>query len=857
MRHSRSDAQSSEQVVYESKPSHLPMGEVVIGRYTVFETVGAGNYGAVSAARDKLTDDVVAVKWLRPSLDEVRDECTAMRGLLRRTTRAPRLLDEGSHAGRPFLVIEWVHGEPFPGPLRRADSAWEELRDVVGDMFRAVEEVHRLGLLHLDLKPDNVRVLDGRCRLLDLGLAHAARLDHRYVGGELRVRPRGVTRRYAPPEQIRGELVGADADLFAVAKMVAEAMVGSPMEEDQPRFLQALPEDVRPLFKRLLSRDPSRRPSSATEVLEALGESASLPALPSLGRPATGHADLEALFGGLEPVLHQRSRAARELWSRTSGDVALVERELSYWVRSGWAEFRDGVVVVPASRLHDLENDAPLARAPETEQDLSEDEQRALMVLDMLWPNSLPPIVDTVVPSTDWAGMQERGLVVALPDGRMRSSCAVHQHDLTTVALDDLVDVCLGRDCASPWMIDKAPPAQALRYVLDGPGTRPPMVRIANLQAALASVRRMPEQMPMVLLKQACVLLFLLCDEVDTPRGHDIALLEMDRLLPTPWRERLRKLILACQRAGRVGGKGALLELDNLRAFEEPELERARQSARLRAASKARLEGVQRHVLHSLRDYAQGDVAERFAWHTWCGRVAYDEHDFEAAAAAHLQALELASSTSMRARVATYAASAFLEAGRYAEALEQARQARQRAAEVAMPRTEARAIWIARSAQYRMGECDTPQRGDVDAMVQLGIPHLPALLALIEAMVVIRQDPTDPRAIEFLEIAARGFRASAVEPGVLLTDALKAGMKPELTGLAVSVETRVRAAEGTRLYKDFDWQSIGVLAMFCRTEERVAWARRLCECADPKDKIRETWSPDEILSALAAHKAPS
>ena len=147
----------------------IPVGTKIVGRYTIGEVRGSGRFGVVHCADDQISGRVVALKILGPKISErdLRRETVALRAL--RLDGVAQLLDEGTHDGRPFLVMQLFEGTPFP---QAKSLSWPELAPIAQALLRVLAQLHAAGVMHLDLKPDNVLVEDnGTVRILDLGLA--------------------------------------------------------------------------------------------------------------------------------------------------------------------------------------------------------------------------------------------------------------------------------------------------------------------------------------------------------------------------------------------------------------------------------------------------------------------------------------------------------------------------------------------------------------------------------------------------------------------------------------------------------------------------------------------------------------
>jgi hypothetical protein len=290
-------------------------GYVVAHRYRLLEVIGRGAHGRVWAAEDQLTGGHVALKMLSPDFGamsaRIRREVASMR--LLRLSGVVQLLDEGTDGDRPFLVMERVHGTPFPGCA--VPASWEQLAGPAVALLETLSRMHAVGIVHRDLKPANVLVdAAGRPIILDFGLARVDTsldegiTDHGSILG---------TPAYLSPEQIESHPVTARSDLYSVGVMLFEVLSGRfphPLENvmrmlrarlsDPPTPLRdvapAVPVAIAAVIDALLARDPAGRPRSAGEVLDRLrGQKAvARPALRRLGGDAPVRALVDAALAG-------------------------------------------------------------------------------------------------------------------------------------------------------------------------------------------------------------------------------------------------------------------------------------------------------------------------------------------------------------------------------------------------------------------------------------------------------------------------------------------------------------------------------------------------------------------------------
>lgn len=328
----------------------------LVDRYEVLGPLGEGGFAEVFRGRDTRTGRDVALKRLRPRADDrlLRRELVALR--YARVPGVVRLLDDLRVDRETWLVLELASGGPFPGPDQPSRADPEDVRDRTIALLRILARLHRLGMAHQDLKPNNVLVDSaGAVSVLDLGIASAVWL------GAARTDGFEGTLRFAAPEQRRQALsddVAHDrmrADLYAVGAMVYEALSGAPRFPEMSRrdawkalvvadvdppfppvreIRGGVPEDLAALVDALLSFTPADRPSDADAALAWLGVrvDVALPrrvaALPDVADAAI----LADVFHGPEALLHLPSRAASVLYGLTGGRRGEVERALRRWL---------------------------------------------------------------------------------------------------------------------------------------------------------------------------------------------------------------------------------------------------------------------------------------------------------------------------------------------------------------------------------------------------------------------------------------------------------------------------------------------------------------------------------------------
>jgi serine/threonine-protein kinase len=280
------------------------LGRVIAGRYRLEARIGEGGMGVVYRARHVLIDRVVAVKLIRPDL---RGE-THLRAWMLREARAANRVDHAhiidihdigeTEESELYLVMEYLVGTSLSSELARGSMPLARSVDILEQMCAALARAHDLGVVHRDLKSDNILLTTrgGRkdfVKILDFGLAHLA-MDPRLA-------PKGAvfgTPEYMSPEQARGEEATAQSDLYALGVLLFEMLTGQlPFRSDDRETLLELqrtgvapkPRTIKPdclpaaesIVIRLLEKDRRKRFQDAHHLHEELKSlQRSLPSTP-------------------------------------------------------------------------------------------------------------------------------------------------------------------------------------------------------------------------------------------------------------------------------------------------------------------------------------------------------------------------------------------------------------------------------------------------------------------------------------------------------------------------------------------------------------------------------------------------
>ncbi|GIH26416.1 hypothetical protein Aph01nite_47260 [Acrocarpospora phusangensis] len=313
------------------------------GRYRLLETIGRGGMGVVWRAHDELLDRAVAVKEVRHGPMDEQDRAAFNRRTIREARAAGRLShpnvvvvhDVIEEDGRPWIVMQLVQSRSLGQILREHGPLVPERAAAIGlQILEALAAAHAAGVLHRDVKPENVLIGgDSRVVLTDFGIATLTEETSLTLTGGVTGTPA-----FLPPERLNGQPATPESDLWSLGATIYAAVEGrSPYDRSTPiasmaAVLHSEPDPPRragpltPVIEGLLRKDPTQR-IDISEAQDLLRHAASPPPSPATppglygspgsstppGHPGSGpsapsgHAGLHGSPGSYTPSGHPSS----------------------------------------------------------------------------------------------------------------------------------------------------------------------------------------------------------------------------------------------------------------------------------------------------------------------------------------------------------------------------------------------------------------------------------------------------------------------------------------------------------------------------------------------------------------------
>ena len=280
---------AAEGVISATALVQLSPGTSIGSRYEIVRLLGQGGMGAVYQAHDKELERQVAIKVIRADmaanpeiLQRFKQELILARQITHKNVI--RIFDLGQADGIKFITMEYIEGENLQGVLRRKKKLEPaEAANILAQVCRALEAAHNEGVIHRDLKPQNI-MLDksGRAYVMDFGIARSMLGAGMTQTGALIGTPD-----YMSPEQAKGQTLDARSDLFSIGIIFYEMLSGQvPFDADTTmgKLWKRTNEPARPLdeldktiprplsdiVRKCLEIDPQKRFANAGELLHQI-----------------------------------------------------------------------------------------------------------------------------------------------------------------------------------------------------------------------------------------------------------------------------------------------------------------------------------------------------------------------------------------------------------------------------------------------------------------------------------------------------------------------------------------------------------------------------------------------------------
>jgi serine/threonine-protein kinase len=275
----------------------IEMGALFAGRYEILGSVGKGGMGVVYRARDKQLDEVVAIKVLRGEmlaedptlLERFKQEIKLARRITNRNVL--RTHDFGETDGTSYISMEYLEGITLKDLIKSKGALPVGVGlSVAKQMCHGLEAAHQQGVVHRDIKPQNMLILpeSGELKIMDFGIARISEVEGGAPGSGLTTAGMVMgTPDYMPPEQAQGQPADFRSDIYSLGIVLFETFTGRlPFTGDaimkvvmahiqtpppRPRSLNPrVPAELEAVILRCLEKQPDRRYAKVGDLLDAL-----------------------------------------------------------------------------------------------------------------------------------------------------------------------------------------------------------------------------------------------------------------------------------------------------------------------------------------------------------------------------------------------------------------------------------------------------------------------------------------------------------------------------------------------------------------------------------------------------------
>ncbi len=239
----------------ETPKEELTTGSTYAGRYQIIEELGKGGMGKVYKANDTKINEKIALKLIRPevaadkkTIERFSNELKFARKI--RHNNVCQMYDLNEEKGSHYITMEYVRGEDLKRLIRKMGQlSVGQVIPIAKQVCDGLAEAHRLGVIHRDLKPQNIMVdEEGNARVMDFGIARSI-MGKGITGAGVMI----GTPEYMSPEQVEGKETDQRSDIYSLEVILYETVTGRvPFEGDTPftigvKHKSEIPRDPREL----------------------------------------------------------------------------------------------------------------------------------------------------------------------------------------------------------------------------------------------------------------------------------------------------------------------------------------------------------------------------------------------------------------------------------------------------------------------------------------------------------------------------------------------------------------------------------------------------------------------------------
>ncbi len=286
--YSAGEIESAKTLTLETPIKELERGAIFAGRYEIIEKLGKGGMGNVYRVLDKKINEELALKLIKP---EIADSKTIERfGNEMKTARkishknVCRMYHLSEDSGTHYITMEYVPGESLKNVIRMTRQLTPGTAvNITKQISEGLIEAHRLGVIHRDLKPQNIMIdREGTARIMDFGIARSLETEGTTAGEAMIGTPE-----YMSPEQTESKYVDQRSDIYSLGIILFEMLTGRvPFEGETPisiamkhksenppyptKYNSQIPEDLSRIILRCLKKEKEKRYQNAEEFFTVL-----------------------------------------------------------------------------------------------------------------------------------------------------------------------------------------------------------------------------------------------------------------------------------------------------------------------------------------------------------------------------------------------------------------------------------------------------------------------------------------------------------------------------------------------------------------------------------------------------------